>query len=217
MPSYADARRGMVLSQLQPNGVRDERVLEAIGAVPRELFVAAAKRGVAYVDEDLPIAPGRYLMEPLVFGKLLQAADVVPGGLVLDVGCASGYSTAVLARLAGTVVGLEEDAALRRQAEANLRHLDVVNAAIVGGLHRAGYPQQGPYQAIVIEGAVTRVPDALVAQLSEGGRLAAVVRQGAVARLMCVRRAGELVERHDMADCATPLLAGFEPEPEFVF
>lgn len=217
MPNYADARRGMVLSQLQPNGVRDERVLEAIRAIPRELFVPPARRGIAYVDEDLAIAPGRFLMEPLVFGRLVQAAAVAPGSLVLDVGCGTGYSTAVLARLAGTVVGLEDDTELRRQAEANLRTLDVINAAIVAGPHRAGYPQQGPYHSIVVEGAVAALPDTLVAQLADGGRLALVVRQGRTSRLLCLHRTGDLVQRQVVADCATPLLPGFEAATEFVF
>ena len=173
---FAEARRHMVASQLRPNKVTDDRLTDAMEAVPRELFVPKALRGVAYLDEDIEIAEGRHLMEPMVLARLLQAAGVRADDIVLDVGCASGYSTAVIARLAGTVVGVESDAELAARATGLLTDLEVDNAAVVEGAFDAGLPDQGPYDIIVLNGAVPDVPAALLDQLADGGRLLAVVR-----------------------------------------
>ena len=218
MVDFAHARHNMVLSQLRPSGVRDERVNAAMAAVPREAFVAPHQQAIAYVDEDLPLgAAGRYLMEPLVFGRLLVAAEVGPDDVVLDVGCASGYSAAVLARLAGTVVALEEDEGLADRADAALAALGVDNAAIMRRPLAGGYIEQGPYDVIVIEGAVPAIPDGIADQLREGGRLVAVVGNADIGRCVVVRRIGGLLSERITHDAAIQPLPGFARRAEFVF
>ena len=213
----AAARRRMVESQLKPNQVMDPRIAAAMAEVPREAFVPERLSGLAYVDEDLEIAPGRFLMEPMVFARLLQEACVGPEEIVLDVGCGTGYSTAVLARLAATVVALEEDPDLRETAMRLLASQAVDNAAVISSAHATGDAAHAPYDVIVIEGAVEVVPEALKAQLSNGGRLAAVVRDKGVGRATLFERDGDLVGRRQVFDAATPVLRGFAAERGFVF
>lgn len=152
MQDYATARQNMVDSQIKPNRVTDIAVMDAMREVPRELFVPTIARGVAYVDEDIRIADGRYLMEPMVLARLLDAAAIRRDDVVLDIGCGTGYSTAVLARLANTVVAVESDRDLARGAGELLLRLGVDNAVIVDGPLTDGYPAQAPYQVIVLEG-----------------------------------------------------------------
>lgn len=217
MPDYAAARRHMVHSQLEPNRVSDPRVIAAMAEVPRELFVPEALSGVAYVDEDLAVGSGRYLMEPLVFAWLLQAANVGPDDIVLDVGCATGYSTAVLAQLAGTVVALESDAELAATAAALIAKLEIGNAVVVTGALADGYAQQGPYNAIVLNGSVEQVPDVLGEQLTEDGRLVAIIGGGRAAKgIVMTRSVGRLSSR-PLVDAAVPPLPGFEVARGFVF
>jgi protein-L-isoaspartate(D-aspartate) O-methyltransferase len=214
---FAAARRHMVASQLLPNKVVDPRVIAAMSAVPRELFVPPSYRAVAYLDEDIPLAPGRYLMEPMLLARLLQAAEIEGQELVLVVGCASGYAAAVLSRLANTVVALESDAALVAQAQALLGQLGVDNVAVVRDQLAAGLADQAPYDVILIDGAVERVPDALTAQLAEGGRLIAVLREAAIGQATLLKRSGGLIARRTLFDAATPHLPGFAVESGFVF
>jgi len=218
MTDFAAARLNMVESQIRTNKVTDPRIVEAFEAVPREAFVGDAKRGIAYVDEDLEVAGGRYLMEPMVLARLLQAAAPRPGDMALDIGCASGYSTAVLARLVQTVVGLECDHALRETANRTLNGLDVDNAVVVEGALAAGYQKQAPFDVIVFQGAVSAVPDAVKRQLAEGGRLVAVVTdQAGIGRGTLIQRTGDSYSTRMLFDAATPLLPGFEREVGFVF
>jgi protein-L-isoaspartate(D-aspartate) O-methyltransferase len=217
--AFEAARRHMVESQLMPNKVNEPTVLAAVAGVPRELFVPQALRGVAYMDEDIDIAPGRFLMEPMVFARLLQEAAIDRADLVLDVGCGSGYSTAVLAKLASTVVGLESDASLAQQATAALARLGIDNAAVVQGALEAGLPAQGPFDVILVEGAMGQVPDALTAQLADGGRLLGVVNSGGpVGHAVLLRKVGGLIARRVLFDAGIRRLPGFEaPKPGFVF
>ena len=218
MTDYAAARINMVENQIRPNRVTDGRVLEAMGAVPRERFVPTRLRGTAYVDEDLAVAPGRYLMEPAVFARLLQAAAITPSDVVLDIGCATGYSTAVLARLGATVVAVESDPELVARAGALLAEFDAGNAAVVEGALEAGYPKQAPYDAIVLGGAVDEAPRAITDQLAEGGRLVAVVTGGSpVGRGVLVLRVHGVLSRRVLFDAAVPALPGFNVERGFVF
>lgn len=208
----------MVESQIRTNKVTDQRVIAAFETVPRELFVDEAKRGIAYIDEDLEVAPGRYLMEPMVLGRLLQAAAPRAGDMVLDIGCASGYSTAVLAQLAETVVGVESDRALRDEANRTLNALDVDNAVVVEGALDAGYQKQAPYDVIVFQGAVSAVPDVIKRQLTDGGRLVAVVcDEGGIGRATLMQRSGGGFSARILFDAGTPLLPGFAREAGFVF
>ncbi len=218
MSDFAAARFNMVENQIRPNRVTDARVLEAMADVPRERFVPKKLQDAAYIDEDLAIADGRFLMEPAVFARLVQAAAITPDDLVLDVGCGTGYSTAVLARLAASVVAVESDPQLVERASALLAELDADNAAVVEAPLEAGYPKQAPYDAIVLGGAVDEAPRALTDQLAEGGRLVAVVTGGsAVGRgeVMLRRRGG--LSRRVLFDAAVPLLPEFRVERGFVF
>jgi protein-L-isoaspartate(D-aspartate) O-methyltransferase len=218
MTDYARARFNMVEGQVRPNKVTDPALLEAMLEVPRELFVPPAAKGIACVDEDIPLGRGRHLLEPMVFARLVEAAAPGPGDMVLVVGAGTGYSAAVLARLANTVVALEGDAALARQATERLARLGADNAVVVEGPMTEGYPRQAPYDAIIIEGSVAAVPEAIVGQLAEGGRLVAVVSPtGRMGRATLVQRFGGTTARRELFDAATPLLPGFEPRPVFEF
>ena len=217
MSDFAAARESMILSQLQPDRVSDGRIREAMGDVPREQFVPEQLKAVAYVDEDLEIASGRYLMEPRVFARLLQAADIDASDMVLDVGCGSGYSAAVIARLSGTVVALESDQKLRDWASGNLERLSVDNVAVVAGNLTQGYATEAPYDVIVINGAVAEVPAALVDQLAEGGRLVTVVGSSAVGKGTLVMRHDGQVDSITLFDGQVPYLTGFERLGRFIF
>jgi protein-L-isoaspartate(D-aspartate) O-methyltransferase len=217
MPDYAAARGHMVHSQLKPNRVCDPRVIAAMAEIPRELFVPDALSGVAYVDEDIAVGSGRYLMEPMVLAWLLQAANAGPDDIALDVGCATGYSTAVLAQLAGTVVALESDADLAVTASALLAKREIGNAVVVTGALAEGYPQQGPYDVIVLNGSVERVPDVLGRQLVEEGRLVAIVGGGRAAKGVLMTRSGGRLSSRPLVDAAVPPLPGFGVAGGFVF
>jgi len=214
---YAAARRNMVESQLRPNRVTDPTLLEALAAVQRELFVPAPLRSVAYVDEDIPLGDGRYLMEPMIFGRLLALAAVRPSDAVLVIGAGAGYGAAVLARIAGRVVALESDPGLARQAAQALQGAGAANVAIIEGPLADGAPRQAPFDVILFDGAVERVPSAIQDQLAEGGRLAAVVRTAGIGRATLMTRQAGIVASRAAFDAAVPCLPGFEAEPAFVF
>ena len=215
---YAAARRNMVESQLRTNRVSDPRVLEAFETVARELFVPEVKRGIAYIDKDMAIAEDRYLMEPRVLARLLQAAAVEAGDMVLVIGCGTGYSCAILAQLAATVVALECDAGLVEKANHTLSELGIDNAVVVEGALTDGYAKQAPYNVILIAGAVSEVPPAIGDQLAEGGRLVTVVRDRAgIGRATLMQRTPGAISSRTLFDAATPFLPGFAREAGFVF
>ena len=217
MIDFSAARRHMIDCQLRPSRVTSAPLLDAMAALPREQFVPAAVRGIAYVDEDLPIGGGRFLIEPLVLARLIQAAAPAPGDTVLDVAAATGYSSAVLSRLAGSVVALEDDKALADQAAAALSKLAIDNVQVVVGPLGEGHLKRAPYAVILVNGAVEHVPDALIAQLAEGGRLAAVVGTGPVGRAtLLTKRRGQASPRI-LFDAGVSPLKGFTKEPGFVF
>ena len=217
MSEFAAARESMVLSQLQPDRVSDHRIRDAMGDVPRERFVPDHFKTVAYVDEDLEISPGRYLMEPRVFGRLIQAASIGPHDVVLDVGCGSGYSSVVIAQLAGTVVALESDQGLRDLATSNLEQLSVDNVVVVSGDLSQGYATEAPYDVVFINGAVAEVPAALVEQLVDGGRLVAVIESDTVGKGTLVTRQDGQIDSVGLFDAQVPFLAGFERRAGFKF
>jgi protein-L-isoaspartate(D-aspartate) O-methyltransferase len=218
MTDHRAARLNMVENQVRTNRVTDERLIEAMETIPRELFVPSELRAVAYVDEDLKVARGRYLMEPMVLARLLQTAEVQPTDIALDIGPATGYSTAVLARLCETVVGVEADAALVDQASETLTELGIDNAVVIEGDLQAGNPAQGPYDVILFSGAISDVPDRIAGQLADGGRLVAVRRSGpGVGQALLVTRFADILSPRVIFDAATPYLPGYEPKLEFVF
>lgn len=223
MADFGKARRMMVDGQVRPVDVTDRPLLAALGETPREKFVPGHLRALAYVDRDLeimPAAPGhpaRYLIEVGPFARMVQAAELNPTDVVLDVGCATGYSAAVLSRLVGSVVGLETDPELVRQANATLAELSIDNVAVVGGPLQAGYPAEGPYDAILVEGAVEVVPDALLDQLKPDGRLVAVVGADRTARATVYRRSGDGISARPVFDAYITELPGFQKPKAFVF
>jgi protein-L-isoaspartate(D-aspartate) O-methyltransferase len=212
------ARRNMVDNQVRTNRVTDSLVISALRAIPRELFVPADEKGVAYVDDDLAVAPGRYLMEPMILARLLQLAEVQRTDAVLDVGCATGYSSAVLAKMASSVVALEEDADLVNWASETLLGLGIDNAVVVQGKLPEGLADQGPYDVIFVNGAVDRVPEGLREQLADGGRLVAVVRgEKGVGHATLVTRSGNAFGHRTDFDANARILPGFARLPTFVF
>lgn len=217
MPDYATQRLNMVESQVRANDVTDPRIADAMRAIAREQFVPAAKRGIAYAEVSIELVRGRYLLEPRTFAKLLQLADVTPSDNVLDVACATGYSTAVIALLAKTVIGLEQDADLVRAATEALPAAGVRNATVVQGSLVAGHAAKAPYNAIIVNGAVETIPDALLSQLAEGGRLVTVIRKGEVGRATLFLKDHGKVGHRAVFDAGAHLLTGFRETVGFVF
>jgi protein-L-isoaspartate(D-aspartate) O-methyltransferase len=218
MTNFALARHNMVEGQIRTNRVSDPALLDALATVPREQFVPAERRSIAYIDEDLRLARDRFMMEPMVLARLLQAAEPGRGEVALDVGCTTGYATALLARLTATVVGIESDAALARQAQDLLTRLAVDNAIVAEGRLADGYARHAPYDVILVNGAVEEFPPALFEQLAEGGRLVGVRRgpAGPGAAMLMLKRHGAVAGRV-LFEAATPYLPGLAPKPRFVF
>ncbi len=217
MPHYATQRANMVDSQLSTNDVADPRIRTAMAAVAREDFVPSSKRSMAYCDLPVEVAPGRTLLDPRSFGKLLVLAAVRPTDRVLDVGCATGYSAAVLALLSKSVVAVEQDADLVRIAVERLRVSGVENATVVQNALVEGATEKAPYDVIVVEGGIEQPPQTLLSQLGEGGRLVAVLQQGVQGRAhLFVRENGRIGSRPDF-DASVPVLAGFRKSVGFVF
>lgn len=213
---FAAARHNMVECQIRANRVSDPGIVAAMEELPRELFLPKPLRGIAYIDEDIAIGNGRYLMEPMVLARLLQAAEAGPNDVALDIGCGNGYGAALLARLASTVVAVESDAALARQATEILGKLGIDTVSVCEGPLDAGWPDQAPYDVIVIEGAVAEVPDAICRQLGEGGRLVTVIA-GAVGNATLITRHHGVLGRRTIFDASTPVLPGLERRPAFEF
>ncbi|HUC62625.1 MAG TPA: protein-L-isoaspartate O-methyltransferase [Alphaproteobacteria bacterium] len=208
----------MLESQLIPNRIGNPELLAAMGALERERFLPPLLHGVAYVDEDIELGQGRFLMEPLVLARLVELLAPAKDEDALEIGAGTGYGTAVLARLCHSVVGLEADARLASDAAATLRDLGVRNAIVTGGALERGYSARAPYDLILIGGAVEAVPDAILDQLGEGGRLATVIRApGKVGRTTLIARRGGLLETRQLHDAATLPLPGFARPRAFSF
>lgn len=213
-----EARHNMVDNQLRANKVHDDRVLDAFLRLQRELFVPPGLRGVAYIDEDLPVALGRYLMEPMVAARLLQALAVQPKDAALIVGAGVGYEAAALGLLARSVIALEEDPELARIGRSALVDHRIASVTYIEAPLTGGHRARAPYDVILFGGAVAAVPDEISAQLADGGRLGVVLREpGSVGRATLITRTGAVLAQRVIFDAATPLLPGFEAEPGFVF
>jgi len=225
MTDFERQRLTMVETQLRPNEVTETRLLAALRELPRERFVPRKLSALAYMDEGIEVfpaiggAPARFLLAPMVLARLVQLAAVQPQDAVLDVGCATGYSTAVLARLGRSVIGLEPEPELAEAARHILREVGVANVQIVEGDLARGYPEAGPYDVILLNGSVPEPPKTLIAQLVEGGRLAAVLSTGAGSQgkaYLFVKVSGE-VSGVPHFDAGARPLPGFAAEPCFSF
>jgi protein-L-isoaspartate(D-aspartate) O-methyltransferase len=211
---FEHMRRSMVASQLRTTGVADARVLAAVGAVPRERFVPPGREAMAYADMLVPLGGGRELNPVMAMARLLSEAGPRGHERALVVGAATGYSAAVLARVAASVVAVEEDEGLLAFAREALAGSGV---ELVEGPLAAGHAEGAPYDLILIDGAVESVPEALIGQLAEGGRLAAAIVDRGVTRLALGRRAGGGFGMTVFADAAAAMLPGFVRPKTFSF
>jgi protein-L-isoaspartate(D-aspartate) O-methyltransferase len=220
MTDFTLARRNMIDGQLRPNRVNNAQLLAAIADLPRERFLPAGLRSVAYADEDVPLGNGRYLMEPMVLARLIQTLQPQPEDKALVVASGAGYGTALLARLVKSVVAVEADAKLAGSAEQTIKVLGIANVHHVTGKMEVGHAGEGPYDVILIEGAVQHVPAAIVAQLAEGGRLGTVIAAasaGVLGVAQLVVKEGGVASGRPIFDAGTPALPGFATPPRFTF
>ncbi len=221
MVDFAAARRMMVDGQVRTADVTDLRILTAMLDLPRERFLPEDKAALAYLDLDLAVSvpgqPLRRLLKPMVLAKLVQAAAIAPTDRVLDVGCATGYSAALLSRLGGSVIGLEEDPALAKQAADAVSSFGLPNVRIMTGPLSRGCPAEAPFDVIVLEGSAEVVPAPLFDQLKDGGRLIGLLGRGAEGKAMLYRNASGDLSGRPVFDAAATLLPGFAKPAEFVF
>ncbi|MBL1147763.1 MAG: protein-L-isoaspartate O-methyltransferase [Pseudomonadota bacterium] len=216
---FSTARKNMVDCQIRPSKVTNEAVINAFETVPREYFVPSYLQGIAYIDEDIKLGKAGWLMEPVILARLLQAAAIRQDDVVLDIGCGSGYSTAVLAQLAMTVIGVDQDADMIEQADVQLQTMDVCNAALVHGNPRDGYQAQAPFNVILINGSVPGVPGHITDQLAEGGRLVTVLRgpEYGTGQAVLVTKTKAVITTEYLFDASTYPAPGFEDQAFFTF
>lgn len=223
MTDFAEARRTMIDRQVRTVDVTDTAVLKALGTVPREAFAPPVMRSIAYSDADIPIGgndPGgerRFLVEPAILAKLLQLAEIEEDDIVLDIGCGTGYSSAVLSLLANSVVSVEVDPELAARATETLLELNIVNVAVVTGELANGYAPEGPYDVILMAGAVDEIPSALLDQLKEGGRLVTILGSGPAGRAVVAYRVDGDVSLRTAFNASAPALPGFAKARVFQF
>ena len=217
MPDFALRRRMMVDTQVRPSDVTKYPIIDAMLRVPREAYVPAARIEAAYMGENIILAPGRVILEPRTSAKMLDALELERSDAVLDVGCGLGYSAALLAEMVDAVVAIEEDEAMAAAAEANLAAQSVHNVAIVRAPLRDGAAKHGPYDAIMIEGAVEVMPDAILAQLKDGGRIAAIFADGALGVVRIGYKIDGTVSWRFAFNAGAPVLPGFEKAQAFAF
>jgi protein-L-isoaspartate(D-aspartate) O-methyltransferase len=220
MVDFAQARRMMVDSQLRTFDVNDIPLLDAVDSIPRERFVMPGREEFAYIDQDLLVSDGperRFMLSPMILGRLIQALEIEPGTKVLDVACGLGYSSAVLAELGADVVALEHGDALANAAGERLNAAGAGRVKVVAGPLDKGHPEAAPYGAILINGAVEVRPDGLLQQLADGGRLVCVQGRGRSAKATLYVRSGQAFGLRNLFDAAAPMLAPFQAEAGFVF
>ncbi len=217
MTDFARRRTTMVDNQVRPADVTKFPIIDAMLRVAREDFVPAAQREAAYVGENIVVGRGRVILEPRTFAKMLDAANVQPGEVVLDIGCAHGYSTAVLSRLAEAVVAVEEDAIMAKEAASNLSDGNCDNAVVVESALAEGAARHGPYDVIFVQGAVQRIPDALLDQLCDGGRIVCLFMDGVLGQCRVGYRIGGATSWRVAFDATAPVLPGFDRAPAFQF
>ncbi|NNM71948.1 protein-L-isoaspartate O-methyltransferase family protein [Enterovirga aerilata] len=220
MLDFARARRNMVDNQLRTFDVTDRAVLAAMAEIPRERFVPESQAAFAYLDRNVNVAEGgaepRWMLQPMVLARMVQELEIEPGARALDVATGHGYAAALLSTLGAEVVALESDEALAAAARSALAGAGRPAEVVVGPLAK-GHPPRAPYDVILVNGAVEERPDALLAQLKEGGRLACLVREGAAGHAMLYVRAGSGFGLRRLFDASAPVLREFRAEPSFQF
>jgi protein-L-isoaspartate(D-aspartate) O-methyltransferase len=216
MSEFENRRVTMVDTQVRPSDVTKFPIIDAMLSVPREVYVPDSKREAAYIGDNLDIGQGRVVLEARTLAKLLDALDIQPHEMVLDLGCGLGYSAAVIARLADTVVAIEQDDALAAEAGRILSEEGVDNALVIHGPLALGAAKHAPYDVITVQGGVEQVPDALVAQLRDGGRIGAVFMDGALGVAMVGFKSDGTVTWRSAFNAAAPVLAGFSKRRGFM-
>jgi protein-L-isoaspartate(D-aspartate) O-methyltransferase len=217
MIDTAAARRLMVEGQVRTADVSNAALLDAMMTIPRERFLPPAQAPLAYADIDVPLGGGRVMLKPMVLAKLIQAAGVRETDRVLDVACGAGYSSAVLSRLAGSVIALEEDAELARQAEEALASMGAGRVTLAVGSLTVGWPASAPFDLILINGAIEIVPPKLGHQLTPEGRLVCIYGRPPACKGMIYRMIEGRPVGRPVFDAAARLLPNFVAPPAFVF
>lgn len=215
MTDFAARRTMMVDTQVRPSDVTKFPIIDAMLSVPRELFVPREQAEAAYISENVPIAPGRVVLEPRTLGKLLDALNIERDELVLDIGAGYGYSSALVARMAEAVIAVEEDEALASEAQVILSEQGADNVVLHTGLLTEGAAQHGPYDAMLIEGGVEQVPDALLEQLKDGGRIGCVFMEGALGVVRIGYKIDGDVTWRFAFNASAPVLPGFAKKAAF--
>jgi len=205
----------MVDTQVRPSDVTKFPIIDAMLSVPRELYVPENLREAAYVGENLDLGAGRVMLEPRTLAKMLDALEIDSSYVALDLGCGFGYTTALLAQLADFVVGVEEEEGLASEAEVLLAEHGVHNAAVINGDMRDGAARSGPYDIIITQGAVEMVPDAILHQLREGGRIACIFANGALGAVRIGHKIDGAMTWRYAFNASAPLLNGFEKAENF--
>ncbi len=215
MTDYTSRRTMMVDTQVRPSDVTKFPIIDAMLSVPRESFVPDHLREAAYVGENLALGPGRVMLEPRTLAKMLDALDIQQNHVALDVGCGLGYSTAILARMCEFVVGVEDDEARAEEAQGILSRHGFDNAAVMAGPLAEGSAKSGPYDIIVVQGAVEEVPAALTDQLREGGRIACVFSEGTLGVIRVGHKIDGVMNWRFSFNASAPVLSGFEKPAAF--
>ena len=215
MPDYAARRVSMVDTQVRPSDVTKFPIIDAMLNVRRELFVPSEQVEAAYVSENVKLAPGRVVLEPRTFGKLLDAVGVENDDLVLDIGVGYGYSSAVIARMAEAVIAVEDDEILAAEAQTILSEEGADNVVVHVGPLAAGAPDHGPYDVILVQGGVVDVPDTLLAQLKEGGRIGCIFMQDQLGVVQVGHKIDGHVSWRFAFNASATVLAGFKNDPVF--
>jgi protein-L-isoaspartate(D-aspartate) O-methyltransferase len=220
MFDFAQARTHMMDSQILTAGIIEPSVIAAFNTIPREMFTPEGSATIAYNDEDLMIGHDRFLMEPVVHAKMIQALNLKPESVVLDIGCASGYSSAILSSLVSTVVALESNESLIKQAGTNLNTLDACNVVSFLGDLTEGQQENAPYDFIIFNGAVAEVPEKILNQLAVGGRMIVIIKKPdeVMGEVTLIESLGEnQFSSYNLFSAGCPYLPGFLPKPAFRF
>lgn len=210
MTDFSARRTMMVDTQVRPSDVTKFPIIEAMLSVPREDFVPASQREAAYMGENIELSDNRVILEPRTLAKMLDVLDIGQDELVLDIGAGYGYSSAVIAHMAQAVVALEEDNAMVEDAKDALVAANADNVVIEHGPLVAGAEEHGPYDVIIIQGGVSHLPQAIISQLKEGGRIACLFMEDALGEVRIGYKMDEHISWRRSFNAGAPVLNGFE-------